>query len=54
MPVDGGEAWQLTDAPSGVDAFEWSPQGDRIAYTSTDTVSSDVEEARRRRSATRS
>jgi dipeptidyl aminopeptidase/acylaminoacyl peptidase len=41
MPVNGGEAWQLTDAPSGVGSFEWSPQGDRIAYTSSDTVSSD-------------
>jgi len=40
MPVDGGEAWQLTDAPSGVNAFAWSPSGRRIAYTSTDTVSS--------------
>jgi len=39
MPVDGGEAWQLTDAPSGVSAFAWSPSGGRIAYTSTDTVS---------------
>ncbi len=41
MDVGGGEAWQLTDAPSGVTAFAWSPSGDRIAYVSRDTVSSE-------------
>jgi dipeptidyl aminopeptidase/acylaminoacyl peptidase len=39
MQLGGGEAWQLTDAPTGVDAFAWSPSGDRIAYTSADTIS---------------
>jgi len=30
----GGEPVQATDAPSGVGAFAWSPDGTRLAYTS--------------------
>ncbi|MCK6065211.1 MULTISPECIES: S9 family peptidase [Microbacterium] len=29
----GGEPVQATDAPSGVEAFAWSPDGTRLAYT---------------------
>ena len=32
LPLDGGEAWQLTDEPQGVSGFAWSPDGSRIAY----------------------
>jgi len=28
----GGEAWTLTKAETGVDAFEWAPGSDRIAF----------------------
>ncbi len=34
MPVDGGEARQLTDFPTGVSAPVWSPDGRWIAVTS--------------------
>jgi dipeptidyl aminopeptidase/acylaminoacyl peptidase len=32
MPVHGGEAWQLTDAPGGVAEFAWSPDGQRLVF----------------------
>ena len=32
----GGEARQLTDDPSGVQAFAWSPAGSHLAFTSPD------------------
>lgn len=30
LPVDGGEAWQLTDLPDGCDDPLWSPDGRRL------------------------
>jgi dipeptidyl aminopeptidase/acylaminoacyl peptidase len=30
LPLDGGEAWQLTKLRGGVDAFAWSPDGRRL------------------------
>lgn len=32
IPVDGGEARQVTKAPDGVLAYRWHPSGDRIGY----------------------
>lgn len=34
MPADGGEPVPATDAPGGVSAFAWSPDGTRLAYLS--------------------
>jgi dipeptidyl aminopeptidase/acylaminoacyl peptidase len=39
MRVDGGEAFQVTDAETGVNSFQWSPDGSHIAYTATDPKS---------------
>ena len=36
LESDGGEAAQITHAPTGVQAFEWSPDGKTIAYISPD------------------
>ena len=33
IPVDGGEAYQLTFAPNGVIAYQWNPDGKTLAYT---------------------
>jgi len=34
IPVAGGEARQVTDFPTGVGGFAWSPDGTRFAFTS--------------------
>ena len=36
MKVDGGEAWQVTTAPTPVQNFAWRPDGHSIAYTAAD------------------
>ncbi|MCC6245459.1 MAG: S9 family peptidase [Gemmatimonadaceae bacterium] len=49
LPADGGEASQLTSARDGVSAYSWSPDGTRIAYLTTDSLSRDAEAKLRRR-----
>ncbi len=34
IPMDGGEAWQLTLERGGVSEFDWSPDSKRIAFVS--------------------
>jgi dipeptidyl aminopeptidase/acylaminoacyl peptidase len=36
MPMAGGEAAKITDAPRGVEQFAWSPDGKSIAYVTSD------------------
>jgi dipeptidyl aminopeptidase/acylaminoacyl peptidase len=36
MPMAGGDPLRVTHAPRGVDAFSWSPDGQRIAYLTPD------------------
>ena len=36
MPAAGGEAHALTNLPGGVDDFQWSPDGQRLALTAAD------------------
>lgn len=38
LPVDGGEALQLTSAPKPVQQFAWSPDGSRVAYVVEDEL----------------
>ena len=35
IPVDGGEAIQVTSSKTGISTFRWHPHGDRIAYIAT-------------------
>ena len=49
MRADGGEAWKLSDAKEGIASYAWAPDGNRIAYVSTDPRSADDEAAIRRR-----
>jgi dipeptidyl aminopeptidase/acylaminoacyl peptidase len=32
----GGEAWRLTDVPTGVGVFRWAPDGKQVAFTAMD------------------
>jgi dipeptidyl aminopeptidase/acylaminoacyl peptidase len=36
LPMSGGEALKITDAPSGVEQFAWRPNGTEIAYVTAD------------------
>jgi len=36
LPMNGGDAAKLTDAPSGVEQFAWRPGGKEIAYVTAD------------------
>ena len=48
LPLDGGEARRLTDLPRGVDAFEWSPDGQRLVVVSTSHGATRAQDRRRR------
>lgn len=32
LPADGGEAWQVTEAPGGVVAYRWAGKGEALVY----------------------
>jgi dipeptidyl aminopeptidase/acylaminoacyl peptidase len=38
MPMDGGDAQPLTNAPEGVEQFAWRPDGSAIAYAGEDAM----------------
>jgi dipeptidyl aminopeptidase/acylaminoacyl peptidase len=43
MPLEGGEAWKLTDSKESVSAYSWAPDSSRIAYVSVDPRSAEEE-----------
>lgn len=43
MPVDGGEARQVTDMDEGVGGFQWAPSGRSVAFTMQDPKSEEQE-----------
>src|SRR5436190_1436243 len=48
LSLAGGEARRLTDLPRGLDAFEWSPDGDRLVVVSTSHGATSADDDRRR------
>ena len=38
LPLDGGEAWRLTDLPGEVTDFDWSPDASRLVVVSREPV----------------
>ena len=36
LPMSGGEARKITDAPNGIEQFAWRPNGQEIAYVTSD------------------
>jgi len=36
LPMTGGEARKITDAPNGIEQFAWRPDGQEIAYVTSD------------------
>ncbi len=49
MPVDGGEAWRVTDLSEAVTAYAWSPDSTQIAFTAREPTSEDETSRRKRR-----
>ena len=47
MPVDGGEARQVTHAPSAISYFKWSPDDTRIAWLMTDQETEEEKQKRK-------
>src|SRR6185436_17648425 len=43
MPIEGGEAWKLTDSKESVSSYSWAPDSACIAYVSVDPRSTDEE-----------
>src|ERR1700719_2969 len=48
LALGGGEAEQLTNAIQDVDAFEWSPMGDRLVLVLQDPSPEDLEAAKKK------
>jgi dipeptidyl aminopeptidase/acylaminoacyl peptidase len=43
MPLEGGEAWKLTDSKESVSSYSWAPDSSRIAYVSVEPRSAEEE-----------
>lgn len=50
LPLDGGESREITAAETGVNAFSFSPSGDRIAFLATDPESEETKKAKKEKS----
>ncbi len=50
LPLSGGEAVQITKAPSGVQHYAWSPDGSQIAFVTSDELAAKTGVERHNRS----
>src|SRR5436853_2684664 len=50
LPMGGGDAWQLSKSPAGVQQYAWRPGRDEIAYVATDEAPKVTGEERHNRS----
>ena len=50
MPMSGGDAKKVTDAPNGISHFAWSPDGAHFAYVTADEAPKKSEEEKHNRS----
>lgn len=50
LPTGGGEARTLTSGKDGTASFEWAPDGQRIAYISSDPASDDEQKRKKDKS----
>ncbi len=50
MRLMGGEPEQVTESPTGVGAFQWSPNGKTIAYTAVDEDTEEEKKAKKEKS----
>ncbi|CUT00101.1 alpha/beta hydrolase family protein [Candidatus Chrysopegis kryptomonas] len=48
LPIDGGEAYKLTNAPEGVISFNWMPDGKSILYLTQETLPKPEKEKKER------
>ncbi len=48
LPVDGGEAFKLTNAPEGVISFQWMPDGKNVLYLTQETLPKPEKEKKER------
>ncbi len=48
LPIDGGEAYKLTEAPEGVISFQWMPDGKSILYLTQETLPKPEKEKKER------
>ena len=50
MPLAGGDSWQITKSPTGVQQFAWRPRHNEIAFVATDEAPKVTGEERHNRS----
>ena len=43
MPIDGGEAYKLTDSKESISSYSWAPDSSKLAFVATDPRSAEEE-----------
>ncbi|HLG05706.1 MAG TPA: S9 family peptidase, partial [Gemmatimonadales bacterium] len=48
LALEGGEAFKITNAENGVNAFAWAPDGSHVAYTATEPETPELKQRKER------